>query len=135
MVTENDFTSGSASCKSRLRFLKKDFSLIHFEYSVLVLMISLIMWKPPDIIPSICSLFNKCNLIKILSVYINMVKYRKSKSIISYRILVTKRSEGESACLPNSPRLTYRPATNAQKLRVKTRTPSLICEKCLKTKI
>lgn len=27
-----------------------------------------------------------------------MVKYRKSKSIISYRILVTKRSEGESAC-------------------------------------
>ena len=98
MVTENDFTSGSASCKSRLRFLKKDFSLIHFEYSVLVLMISLIMWKPPDIIPSICSLFNKCNLIKILSVYINMVKYRKSKSIISYRILVAKRSEGESAC-------------------------------------
>lgn len=121
MVTENDFTSGSASCKSRLRFLKKDFSLIHFEYSVLVLMISLIMWKSPDIIPSICSLFNKCNLIKILSVYINMVKYRKSKSIISYRILVAKRSEGESA-FPDIPRLMYRPATNAQKLRTKTRT-------------
>ena len=118
MVTENDFTSGSASCKSRLRFLKKDFSLIHFEYSVLVLMISLIMWKPPDIIPSICSLFNKCNLIKILSVYINMVKYRKPKSIISYRILVAKRSEGESA-FPDIPRLTYRPAIDAQKLRAK----------------
>ena len=40
-------------------------------------------------------------------------------SIISYRILVTKRSEGESACLPNSPRLTYRPTIDAQKLRAK----------------
>lgn len=63
-----------------------------------------------------------------------MVKYRKSKSIISYRILVTKRSEGESACPQQSPAyvLAY---TGAQKLRIKTRTPSIICEKCLKTKI
>ena len=63
------------------------------------------------------------------------VKHRKSKSIISYRILVAKRSESESACLPIRPRLTYRPAINAQKLRTKTRTQNLFCEKCLKTKV
>ena len=63
------------------------------------------------------------------------VKHRKSKSIISYRILVAKRSESESACLPIRPRLTYRPAINAQKLRAKTRTQNLFCEKCLKTKV
>ena len=50
-----------------------------------------------------------------------MVKYRKSKSIISYRILVAKRSEGESA-FPDIPWLMYRPATDAQKLRTETRT-------------
>ena len=44
--------------------------------------------------------------------------HRKPKSIISYRILVAKRSEGESACLQQSPAyvLAY---TGAQKLREK----------------